>query len=136
MEPPPGSSQLPNLAGGDGQGPFPDVTAWSHREYSHRGGIFRVLEVLDKHGVQPMMAMDVRTPEHDPFLVRHGLGRGGEMIGHGISVSRMVTSWMSEPEEREYIRTSVHGLTRATARPRRLAGARVWRVHTDAAVAG
>ena len=37
---PPGSFQLPTLAGGHGPGPFPDVTAWSHREYGHRVGIF------------------------------------------------------------------------------------------------
>ena len=36
---PPGAYQVPNLAGGYGQGPFPDVTAWSHREYGHRVGI-------------------------------------------------------------------------------------------------
>ena len=37
------SYQVPNFAGGYGWGPFPDVTAWSHREYGHRVGIFRVL---------------------------------------------------------------------------------------------
>ncbi len=113
---PAGSFQLPNLAGGYGQGPFPDVTAWSHREYGHRVGIFRVLDVLAKHGVTPTIAMDVLTAEHYPFLVRHCLGRGAEIIGHGISVSRMITSRMSEDEERDYIQTSVQRLTRATGK--------------------
>jgi peptidoglycan/xylan/chitin deacetylase (PgdA/CDA1 family) len=114
---PPGNYQVPNLAGGYGQGPFPDVTAWSHREYGHRVGIFRVLDVLDKHGVKPTIAMDALTAEHYPFLVRHCLGRGGEIIGHGISVNRMITSRMSEEEERAYIRTSLEALTRATGKP-------------------
>jgi peptidoglycan/xylan/chitin deacetylase (PgdA/CDA1 family) len=111
---PPGSYQLPNLAGGYGPGPFPDVTAWSHREYGHRVGIFRLLDVLDKHAIKPTIAMDVLTAENYPFLVRHCLGRGSELIGHGISVSRMITSRMSESEEREYIHTSVQAMTRAT----------------------
>jgi allantoinase len=113
---PPGSYQPPNLAGGYGPGPFPDVTAWSHREYGHRVGIFRVLDVLDKHGIKPTIAMDVLTAENYPFLVRHCLGRGGEIIGHGVSVSQMITSRMSEQEEQEYLQTSVHTLTRATGK--------------------
>ena len=92
---PPNSYQIPNLAGGYGPGPFPDVTAWSHREYGHRVGIFRVLKVLDKYGVKPTIAMDVLTAENYPFLVRHCLGRGDEIIGHGVSVNRMITSRMS-----------------------------------------
>jgi allantoinase len=110
---PSGSYQPPNLAGGYGPGPFPDVTAWSHREYGHRVGIFRVLDVLDKYGIKPAVALDVLTAENYPFLVRHCLGRGCEMIAHGVSVSQMITSRMSDQEEREYIHTSVDALTRA-----------------------
>ena len=110
---PSGAYQIPNIAGGYGPGPFPDVTAWSHREYGHRVGIFRVLDVLEKHGVKPTIAMDILTAENYPFLVRHCLGRGGEIIGHGISVSRMITSRMSEPEEREYLQTSVQAVSGA-----------------------
>jgi peptidoglycan/xylan/chitin deacetylase (PgdA/CDA1 family) len=113
---PPGAYQPPNLAGGYGQGPFPDVTAWSHREYGHRVGIFRVLDALDAHGVKPTIAMDALTAEHYPFLVRHCGRRGDEVIGHGVSVSRMITSRMSEDEEREYIATSLAALTRAFGR--------------------
>jgi allantoinase len=113
---PTGSYQPPNLAGGYGPGPFPDVTAWSHREYGHRVGIFRVLDVLDKYGVNPTIAMDALTAEHYPFLVRHSLGRGGEIIAHGISDSQMITSRMSEQEEQEYIRTSMRALTHATGK--------------------
>ena len=113
---PPGAYQVPNLAGGYGPGPFPDVTAWSHREYGHRVGIFRVLQALDAHGVKPTIAMDALTAEHYPFLVRHCQSRGDEIIGHGISVNRMITSRMSQDEEREYIRASVESLTRAFGR--------------------
>ncbi len=111
---PAGGYQVPNLAGGYGQGPFPDVAAWSHREYGNRVGIFRVLKVLEKHGITATVAMDALTAEHYPFLVRHCLARGCEIIGHGVSVNRMITSGMSEDEEFEYIRASLATLTRAT----------------------
>ena len=60
--------------------------------------------------------MDVLTAENYPFLVRHCLSRGDEIIAHGISVNRMITSRMSEQEERDYIQTSLHALTRATGK--------------------
>ena len=49
-----------------------------------------------------------------PYLVRHCLDRGCEIIGHGISVNRMITSKMTEQEERDYIRESLDALTQAT----------------------
>ena len=113
---PPGSFQVANLAGGYGWGPFPDVTAWSHREYGHRVGVFRVLDVLKRHGITPTVAMDALTAQHYPYLVRHCLSRGCEIIAHGISVNRMITSEMSEPEEREYIRASIEAVAEATGK--------------------
>jgi peptidoglycan/xylan/chitin deacetylase (PgdA/CDA1 family) len=77
-------------------------------------GIFRLLDVLEKHGVTPTIAMDAITADNYPYLVRHCVSRGCEVIGHGISVSRMITSDMSETQEREYIQTSIDALTRAT----------------------
>ncbi|MCH8280866.1 MAG: polysaccharide deacetylase family protein [Chloroflexi bacterium] len=111
---PEGAFQAANLAGGYGPSPFPDVTRWSHREYGHRVGIFRLLDLLEKHGIKATVAMDALTAEHYPFLVAHCQGRGCEIIGHGISVSRMITSNMTEQEEREYVQTSLEALTRAT----------------------
>src|SRR5206468_11812128 len=62
------------------------------------------------------IGMDVGTAGNYPFVVRHCLGRGDEIIGHGVAVNRMITSRMSEQEEREYIQTSVQALTRATGK--------------------
>jgi peptidoglycan/xylan/chitin deacetylase (PgdA/CDA1 family) len=86
----------------------------SHREYGHRVGIFRVLDVLEKHGIRPTIAMDAMTARHYGYLVRHCMERGCEMIAHGISASRMITSRMSEQEERDYIAASIAALRDAT----------------------
>ena len=114
--PPEGSYQSPTLAGGLGIGirPSPNYSVTSHREYGHRVGIFRVLDVLERHGVKPTIAMDAMTAENYPYLVRHCQDRGCEFIGHGIAVNRMITSNMSEQDEREYIRDSIEALRRAT----------------------
>ena len=112
-QPPAGSFQAANLAGGSVARPFPDYARISHREYGHRVGIFRVLEVLDKYGIKATVAMDALTAESYPYLVRHCMDRGCEIIGHGVSVSRMITSDMSEKAEEEYIDESLSALTGA-----------------------
>ena len=112
--PPEDSFQAGNLAGGSTARPFPDYARISHREYGHRVGIFRVLDVLERHGIRPTVAMDAMTAANYPYLVRHCLDRGCEIIGHGISVSRMITGKMSEQQERDYIRESMDALTQAT----------------------
>ncbi len=112
--PPEGSFQSANLAGGSAARPFPDYARISHREYGHRVGIYRVLDVLERHGIRPTVAMDALTASNYPYLVRHCLDRGCEIIGHGISVSRMITSNMSEQQERDYIRESLDAVTQAT----------------------
>ena len=94
--------------------PLPDYRNYSHRDYGHRVGIFRVLDTLEKHGIRPTVAMDALTAENYPYLVKHCLQRGCEIIGHGVSVSRMITSEMSEETERRYIRESIEALTHAT----------------------
>jgi peptidoglycan/xylan/chitin deacetylase (PgdA/CDA1 family) len=114
-EPPEGSHQSRYLAGGLGASRGdPDYPRLTHREYGHRVGIFRVFDVLTKHGIPPTVAMDALTAEHYPALVRHCQARDGEIIGHGISVSRMITSEMSEQAERDYIHQSIETLARVT----------------------
>jgi peptidoglycan/xylan/chitin deacetylase (PgdA/CDA1 family) len=112
---PPEGSFRTVVAGGVAPRPYPDYALLTHRDYGHRVGIFRVLDVLQKHGITPTVAMDALTAEHYPYLVRHCVQRGCEIIGHGIGV-RVMTSKMSEQEERDYIRTAIEALTRATGK--------------------
>ncbi len=111
---PEGSFVVANLAGASAPRAFPDYARLSHREYGHRVGIFRLLDTLEKHGITATIAMDAITAANYPFLVRHCLDRGCEIIGHGISVSRMITGNTPEDAEREYIRTSIDALAQAT----------------------
>lgn len=113
-QPPPDAFQNAALSGGYGPSPFPDITRWSHREYGHRVGFFRLLDALKAYGLKVTVAMDVLTAQNYPFLVRHCRDQGCEIIAHGLSVSRLITSKMSEAEERQYIQTSVQDLSRAT----------------------
>ncbi len=112
--PPQGSFTVGNLSGGLGPRPYPDYARFSQREYGHRVGIFRVLDVLDKHGIKATIAMDALTAANYPYLVNHCKERGCEIIGHGISVTQMINTNMSEQQEREYIQSSIDALKSAT----------------------
>ena len=88
-------------------GPYPatyDVHELSLHEYGNRVGIFRVMDVLDRHNVVATVAIDALTAERSPFLVEQCLQRGWELIGHGYSFARIISERMSEDEERAYIR--------------------------------
>jgi len=113
-EPPKESYTSPILAGGTGRRPYPDYGRLTHREYGHRVGVFRVLEVLRRHGVTPTVALDALTAEHYPALVEHCQRAGAEFLAHGVSVSRMITSRMSEEGERSYIESATNSIETAT----------------------
>ncbi len=104
----------PPAPGGLGRGTFPDLRSYSHHEYGNRVGIFRVLDILDRYGIPPTVAMDATVAKNYPFLIEECDKRGAEFIGHGQTVTRMITSDMSEEEERQYIRESVEALAEAT----------------------
>lgn len=111
--PPDGSFQTV-LAGGVSPRPAPDYARFSHRDYGHRVGIFRVLDVLQKHGIKPTVAMDTATAEHYPYVVQHCLSRGCEIIGHGAAATQVMSEQMGEQQERDYIRQAISTLTQAT----------------------
>ena len=114
---PQGSVRAPNLYSHLAmQRPIVEPWLVSYRDYGHRIGIFRVLDVLEKHGIRPTIAIDAMTARNYGYLVRHCVERGCELIAHGISASRMITSRMSEEEERAYIAESIAALRDATGR--------------------
>jgi peptidoglycan/xylan/chitin deacetylase (PgdA/CDA1 family) len=113
--PPQGSFQAPNLYMHYAlHRPVPEFWSVSHREYGHRVGIFRVLGVLEKHGIRPTIAIDATTARRYPWLVRYCTERKCEFVAHGISASRMITSRMSEADERAYIAESLETVHAAT----------------------
>ncbi|MCH7735806.1 MAG: polysaccharide deacetylase family protein [Chloroflexi bacterium] len=112
-EPPEGSFSA-DQAGGLGLRPFPDYPRFSHREYGHRVGIFRVLDTLERLGIKATVAMDAQTAEGYPYLVKHCLDRGCEIIAHGVSGSQMISGDMSIEEEADFIRSSMDAMKKAT----------------------
>lgn len=107
----------PNLPGGFGRAPYPDFRAFSMREYGNRVGIFRLMDVLDSRGMRATAAMDAYIAARRPFIVQQCLQRDWEIAAHGLSVTRMISSRMTDAEERQYVRTAVDAVTQAGGKP-------------------
>lgn len=92
----------------------PDYRTWTQREYGNRTGIFRVLDVLDRYQIKAGVAVNAMAAERYPFLMEQFRRRNYEIIGHGVSANRMISSKMSEAEEKQEIATSIAALEKAT----------------------
>ena len=96
-------------------GPFePDYRTWTQREYGNRVGIFRILEVLDRHGVRASVAIGSSACKRYPHLVDEVTRRGWEVLAHGTHATRIISSKMTDAEQRHYIATSIEAVRRAT----------------------
>jgi allantoinase len=82
---------------------FPDWLTWSQRQYGARVGIFRVLEVLDRFGLTPSVALGAEAARRYPELVDELLRRNACFMAHGDFATRRLTSRMSEADERAVI---------------------------------
>ncbi|MGZ5225294.1 MAG: polysaccharide deacetylase family protein [Burkholderiales bacterium] len=115
-KPPEGAFDPPTHTPPHSMNPYPDYVTVTFREYGHRIGIFRMMEVFDRYHVKATVPMDAYTAEHYPGLVDECQDRAWEIIGHGITQRQAITSLMSEAEERDYVGRSIDALRKATGK--------------------
>ena len=100
-------------------GLFPDYKTWSQYEYGNRVGIVRVLDLIKRHKLPATVAANAGACERYPYLVRQFRERGYEFAAHGTFATRMLSTEMSEAEERAAIAESLDAIERASGtRPR------------------
>jgi peptidoglycan/xylan/chitin deacetylase (PgdA/CDA1 family) len=113
LDPPPDALRDPRFSDGPGYF-FPDYRSYSFREYGNRVGIFRILELLDRYGIKATVAANSDACRRYPFLVDSFMQRDYEFTAHGQFATRMISSRMSEEEERDHIGASIDALKRYT----------------------
>jgi len=113
LQPPDDAFIPPNVPGGFGRAPYPDVRAFSQREYGNRVGICRVMDALDKHHIRATAAVDAVIAAKYPYLIEQFRHRNWEIAGHGYSLTRVISNKMSEAQERNYIRASLDAIEKA-----------------------
>ncbi len=95
----------------------PDYRTYTWREYGNRVGVFRLLDVLDRTKLKVTVAANASACDRYPYLVEQLLKRGYEFAAHGSHATRMLTSKMTEAEERDFIASSLKRVSRASGKP-------------------
>jgi allantoinase len=112
----PGSFTPANVPGGFGRAPYPDFRAFSQRDYGNRVGVFRVIEALERSATPASGAIDAEVAKRYPYIVEQFKNRGFEVLGHGHAVTNVISSHMSEADERHYIATALDTIAQASGR--------------------
>jgi allantoinase len=92
----------------------PDQRTYAWREYGNRIGIFRMMEVLDRHGLTATLAAGSAAIARAPQVIDAALARGWEVAAHGDHATRMISSAMTEQAEADLIGQSAEAVTAAT----------------------
>jgi len=96
----------------------PDVLNYSWRDYGVRVGVWRMMEVMQRHGFRATVALNSDVCERYPRIIEEGNRLNWEWMGHGTNNSTLINK-QSEEEERALISQVVGTITKATgARPR------------------
>jgi len=88
-------------------------TGW--RDYGLRVGIWRMIELLDRHGLRASALVNSEVLERYPQIVRAGLERGWSWVAHGVSNSRLWTG-LELDQERAALTAIADELRRHTGR--------------------
>src|SRR5574341_258914 len=88
---------------GSGSSHVPDVPGYTLRDYGARVGVFRLMEVLDKHKIRASVLLNAEVCANHPEIIEQGNKRCWEWLGHGMTNSVSMLDYPVE-EERDVIR--------------------------------
>jgi allantoinase len=91
----------------------PDVLNYSWRDYGVRVGIWRLMDVMEKHGIKGTVALNSDVCAKYPRIIEAGNKLSWEWMGHGINNSTMINK-QPEDEERAMIKQVVDTITKST----------------------
>ena len=91
----------------------PDVLNYSWRDFGVRVGIWRLMEVMEKHGIKGTVALNSDVCRHYPRIIEEGKKLGWEWMGHGTNNSTIINK-QPEDEERKLIAGIVDTIAKAT----------------------
>ena len=94
-------------------GLVPDVLNYSWRDFGVRVGIWRMMEVMEKHGVKGTVALNSDVCAKYPRIIEAANKLGWEWMGHGTNNSTLINK-QPEDEERALIRGIVETITKGT----------------------
>jgi len=95
-----------------GGSPEPDIPNWAWHEYGNRVGFWRMLEVLDRFRIRPVLAINGSAIHTYEAISRAAREREWEFIGHGFGQKNM----QKVPDERADIVKTTNAIREFTGR--------------------
>lgn len=93
----------------------PDPLNYGWRDYAPRVGIWRTMEILDKHGIRASVLLNSDVCRHYPEIISEGNKRNWVWLAHGKNNS-ILQADMSREEERRYLTEVVDTIRDSTGK--------------------
>ena len=81
--------------------PHPDVLGYGSRDYGNRVGVWRLFDLLDRHGLRGTTSCNLAAFEHYPAILEACLQRRWDFMCHGIYNTRYHWNLPEEAERAE-----------------------------------
>src|SRR6267154_5474306 len=82
-----------------GREAIPMVRQWAQRDFGNRVGVWRMMDVLRKHGVRASAATNSEICLHMPVIVEEMVKLDWEIMGHGKTNTHRVNEISPEQEQ-------------------------------------
>jgi len=83
----------------------PDIRNHSRRDYGNRVGVWRIMEVLTKHGVRGTVALNAEVGRFYPRIMEEMTRLNWELMGHGLTNSVLLAGLSKERETAVIVET-------------------------------
>ena len=95
--------------------PHPDILNYARMDYGNRVGLWRLMEVFDRHELRCTAALNVAVLEHYPEIREAMLRRNWDFMSHGIYNTQYLWG-VSEEAERTFFEDTKDTLMRLTGK--------------------
>lgn len=93
----------------------PDVLNYAWRDFGARVGVWRMMEIMERHGVRGTVALNSDCCNEYPRIIEEGKKLGWEWMGHGTNNSTMLAG-LKEADERTLIKHVVSTITKGVGK--------------------
>ena len=80
--------------------PAPDVRNFSRRDYGNRVGLWRLMDVLNKHKIRGTVALNAEIGIHYPRIMQAMIDLDWELMGHGLTNSKIMSGLEIDAERK------------------------------------
>jgi allantoinase len=96
---------------------YPDFWSYSNRDYGLRIGIYRIMRVLDRLGLQATAAVNAAVAMRYPSVIEEAKLRGWEIIASGMDMGQLHHGNLPVEDERNLVRSACDIISKASGKP-------------------